>query len=465
MPPSDFRIIVQDDGSDADRRQRLNNLVLHRTNVDLADVSDAGVPIDDVIAGVDSTYVLLLDEGVTVAPTALERLCDLADATGAEICIGKTSRRGERVPDLPTIDEPRIGAEDAAPLAPCGRLYLVSFLRDADLRVGTEGVSELDARALARAEVVVWCADFTSFVLPAQPSRERTARRWVARASSHSWVSGNLEVLVGLSPFGDDPALPPHDVSAAIFRQDDGREWRLSATAVDGEPASQQATQWRLRFDPSKVASGRPLEPGQWQVALLVTDAIGTTRVRMRVSKKKASTASCHAGEVYVAHGGGGFLGLDAGARRHPVGPIIDPQSAAVIEDARGSLLKAHLPSVDLAPDVVLAGELLVGKFPLRAWVTREDGHAVLHSWLSGLAGSYDLALRLSSSAPAPTGARLIIGPRGEMRVEPVARGSVGQPAQTGAPDPESKVRTWAKKVPGAVAIYRPVARRIRRRA
>jgi hypothetical protein len=463
MPPSDFRIIVQDDGSNADRRRRLNSLVLHRTNVDLGDTSDVGVTIDDVIAGVDSTYVLLLDEGVTVAPTALERLCDLADATSAEICIGKTSRGGDRISDLPTTDDPRIGAEDAAHLAACGRLYLVSFLRESDLRVGTAGVSELDARALARAEAVVWCADPTVFVWPTLRSRERTAQRWVARADSHRWVSGNLEVLVGLSPAGNEPLPPPHDVSAAVFRPDDGREWRMSATAVESEPTSQHAPQWRLRFDPSTVASGRPLEPGQWRVALLVTDAIGTTRMRLRV-RKKAPMASCHAGGVYVAHGDAGFLGLDAGARRHPVGPLIDPQSASVTEDARGSLLEARLLGVDLAPDEMLAGELHVGQFPLHAWVTREDGHAVLHSWLSGLAGSYDLALRLSSAAPAPTGARLIIGPSGEMRVESLSHGRVGHLATAEAPDPEPKMRTWARKIPGAAAIYRPVAKRLQRR-
>jgi len=194
------------------------------------------------------------------------------------------------------------------------------------------------------------------------------------------------------------------------------------------------------------------------------TQSTHDTRVRLRVPKT-APTSTCHAGGLYVAHCDGGFLGLDAGARRHPVGPLIDAQSASVTEDARGSLLEARLLSVDLGPDETLAGELQVGNLPLRAWVTREDGHAVLHSWLSGLAGSYDLALRLSSAALAPTGARLIIGPSGEMSVGSVTRGRVGHLATTEASSPEPKMRTWAKKIPGAAAIYRPVAKRLQRRS
>ena len=201
--------------------------------------------------------------------------------------------------------------------------------------------------------------------------------------------------------------------------------------------------------------------PGQHRVALLVTDAAGTTRVELQVEGRVRSSVH-RDGVSHVVHGDGRRLGLDVGARTHPVVQRIRVDTATVAEDARGSLLTAAVPDVRVLGGGALVGELKVGGLPVKAWVEDDGaGGSVLRSWVSGLTGSYDLASRFSAAPFAPTGGRLVVDALGSMTVTRTPPGRKARPqapgAVTPAADPEPAWKQRVRSVPGAVGAYRLV--------
>jgi len=462
MLPKDFRIVVIDDGRDPARRRSLESLVTNRTNIQLIDTSGAARSgIDAALQQVNGSYVLVLEDGDGLTPRALERLCDLADETAADICLGKTSRRGARVetPGFAT-NQARIPVEQARQSPDCLRLYRSSFLRDS-FSVDNAPVSAMDRRALGLTESVAWCADTPAFTRTAQDSKGPQAR-WTAQMTALRWVRGKLEVSGELTePTGTSLSSDDLQVQGCVFRPNDGVEWAVDANPVVARMSSAPGKRWALSLDPAVAASGSALAPGLWQLALFVTDAAGTERIKVSVTGR-VLMSSYHDGSAYVAHGDGGTLGLDVGARSHPVVPRLQVDTASVSENAQGSLLTADVPDLEMIDGGRLEGELRVGDLPVKAWVEADaSGRTVLKAWVSGLAGSYDLASRFSTAKFAPTGARLVIDAVGDMRVERVRGKKRARPkAPVTAPrKPAPRWRVWAKKVPGATMVYRQVNR------
>ncbi len=451
LPAGDVEVVVLDDGSDPARRDRLESLARNRTNVAVADSSTTSGSLAAVVGAASGSHLLLLAEGSSLAPDALERLVLDAAAADADVTLLRTTRRGRRIDaPVPATTRSRLDPALARGLTECARAYRTSFLRDvlAGLPAGTS-LGTLDEHALGRTDAVAWCAA-AAVLAPAAP--DDAPRRWRARATSWSWSERAVVATVRLRPAGGPEPEEWPEVRGVVFRSGTGAEWDVPLTPTG-------AGGWELTLDPSTAAGGSPLEGGGWTLGLLVRDAGGTQRVPLRAASGRGS-ACAHDGRPSVLHSDKGRLGLDVGARRHPVAARLRLSTAEVREDARGSLLGADLPDLALAPGEVLEGELVVGDLPVRAWAREADGRARLSAWVSGLPGTYDLALRLSTTAPAPLGARLVVDAAGTMTVTRVPRRRPA-PATSAPPPVEAPAPLWrvvARRVPGATTAYRRLA-------
>jgi hypothetical protein len=450
MPPGDYRILLVDDGRDAQRRRRLDQLTRNRVNVEVA---DSGAPLDPHLTDADG--LLVLEPGDRLTPDALEVLADFADRTGADVCLARTSRPGSRiVTPEPAGDQDRLDVEEVRRAPECARLHRVGFLQQAGVAVTADSLRDLDERALDAGASVAWCAERAAVVRPqrSEPSDGQRAERWTARARDVGWREGILQAVAELQP-ADGTTADGVVVRGCVFRRGDGIEWPLAPCERTPDGG------WQLSVDPATAAAGGPLVPGQHRVALLVTDPSGTERVELRVEGRVRSAVH-RDGVSHVVHGDGRRLGLDVGARSHPVVQRIRVDTARVAEDARGSLLTAAVPDVSIVDGGALVGELKVGGLPVKAWVEADgSGGSVLRSWVSGLTGSYDLSSRFSAAPFAPTGGRLVVDALGEMTVTRTPPGRKARPEApaSAAPGPEPRWKQRVRAVPGAVAAYRLV--------
>ena len=450
MSPEDFQVVIVDDGTDPETRNGLEHLARNRTNVEIIDVEVDGSPVDAGVARAEGRYVLILEDASTLAPHALDRLCEHADATAADICFAKTSRRGRRiaVPAALSTTSARVPVHEAALATSHGRLYRRSFLHDSGLRVDGGTLADLHLAALQQTQAVAVLADVQAVTLP--PSSESPPAEWTARAETVRWSGGSLRLDVLLAGEGVATSVP--EVQGCVFRLADGLEWTGPPAVVTG--AAGQGVRVDLVVDPSTLAAGRSLAPGQWRPALLVSGEAGTERVPIGVSGRVRKT-SFHGGRGYVTYRASGVLGLDVGAVSHPVVPRLEGATASVREDARGSLLTARAPDLEML-DETAEGQLLVGRLPVRAWLrTGEDGTATLHAFVSGFAGRYPLSTKFSSAKPAPAGLQLVIDPAGTMRTARSPRDEQRSVTRTATKQPNSPVRRIAKSLPGAAPAYR----------
>ena len=201
LPVADFEVLIVPQGATPRDLEQIKNLSDNRPNVRLAPAGTSepraerlGARRNAGAAAATGTYVLFLQEGTVVGDQALERLCAYADEHGADICLGRTSRRGSR-PGAATVfaaNRPRaqkdatlLGALDA------GKIYRRSFLETSGLRFpeaanGTDDEVDtgFDLEAVSRTEAVAVLADHFAFAAAGQPTVAAASARLAAVAAS-----------------------------------------------------------------------------------------------------------------------------------------------------------------------------------------------------------------------------------------------------------------------------------------
>jgi hypothetical protein len=466
LPASDLEVLLVDDGTDPAARSRLEQLVANRPHFRLIEAtagSPPGARRDAATRAATGRYLLFLDDGVVLADQALERLCAFADEHAADVCLGKTGRRGGRPPgaDLFTENRPR-AAKDAVLDQALGSpvLYRRAFLVENRLEhpepTGPDAATALARKAATRTDRISVVADHAVFADARRPKAATTPAapgRPKARHVGTTWVDGALRVTLQLAHrAGADGVLDGVEVLAGVVRPSDGTEWLAPPADVELDRGAGLRVTATVR--PQVLAGGARLANGTWRPVLVLRGAGWSQRLRVPAPEGLVRCAMC-GDVVVVCHEDGGQLALDVGAVRRAVVPGVDAASATVVESARGSLLRAPVRDLDLPPGAEVHGLLRIGGLPVRAVLRADGGGATLSAWVSGLPGSYPLATRFSPAPYAATGASLEVAGDGTMTIRQVA------PATTTVPAPAVERRRpagWkraAKRVPGSRAFYR----------
>ena len=482
LPPSDLEVLLVDAGTDPAARDRLEQLVANRPHFRLVETpagSGPGARRDAGAHAAAGRYLLFLDDGVVLADEALERLCAFADEHAADLCLGKTGRRGGRPPgaDLFTANRPRAEKDavlDQALESPV--LYRRDFLVENGLghpeSTGPDGATALAREAATRTDRISVLADHAVFAdtrRPASGSTPATQVRPKARHVGTTWVDGALRVTVDLEhPAGAD-GVDGDDVEVlgGVVRPSDGTEWLAPPADVQLDRGAATGLRVTATLRPQVLAGGAPLANGTWRPVLVLGGAGWSQRLRVPAPKGLVRSALC-GDVVVVCHQDGGHLALDVGAVRTPVVPAVDAAAATVVESARGSVLSAPVRDLDLPPGREVDGLLRIGDLPVRAVLRADPDGATLSACVSGLPGSYPLATKFSRAPFAATGASLEVAGDGTMtvrRVAPARKAATPPPAPASAPARRlpAGLKRAAKRVPGSRALYRRLVGAARR--
>jgi len=429
LPVDDFEVLVGDDERDPVLTAKLEDLVAHRTNLTRVPVPTATDLAATLLDRASGEYVLALPPDRALTPKALAKLCDRADATGAQICLGLTGRAGSRPTTLPASPE-----QLAAPAAGLRRRASA----DAE-QIGAD-LAGADASAEGAAAV----ASTLCFVDGPAPERDTPVEpdsAIHARATRVAWSDGVLEVDITLTE-------PSDDVRASIYSDLTGVEWPLPEVQVDG-------SSFTLRIDPASVPGPGALPEGTWWPSLRIG---GSAAVLVRTRSVKAHGATVRERTV-VSFARDKRLGIDVGGHTQQPVRHLDPEATTVVEDSRGSLLTSRLTNLDLAPGARLTGQLRLGTMPVVAWVEHQGGtEPVLQAWVSGLAGESPLLTRFGPASFARTGTRLVIDGVGTMTVL-----SNPRPAKTPAPARTPATRPAASPAGGPRRLVGRALRSLRR--
>jgi hypothetical protein len=463
----EFEVLVGDDAQQATESARLADLAAHRTNVRPFETSPDASPVARCRAGVSAAtggLVLLLQGDRVLTTSALASLCTLADKADAEVCIGLTGRAGQRPAHGPVA-----GSGDETDLPPDhplredlhGRVVRRELLAAtaATDEQGPEHWAALATDSAARVAAVATRAVFVD----GRPRRARAragaspaGATPTATATSVAWNDGVL--VVDLRPPGTS-STGSGRLTASLFSEDSGVEWSVPPSDVDELPGGLT----RIRFDADGLLAGNGLPSGIWWPTLRWDLGSGPVVADVRLGSGTVTGASCGR-RALVAFARKQRLGIDVGGVRHQLVRRVPARGARVVEDARGSLLTAAIPGVEVRQGVRLEGTLRLGsEFPVKAWLEQEGSGARLTAWVSGLPGSTPLFTRFTPAPHAPARAVLVIGPTGDMEVRRLRR-TRRRPARTVRAAPAGAGGRGRSVVRRAARVGRGVARRARSR-
>lgn len=438
LAPGEVEVLVADDGRSPELTRHLDDLVAHRvgwTRVPVDEGQDVVAVLLDRAAG---EHVVVVPAGRVITPTALERLSAAADDAGADLAWGLTARAGER--------PARVHDPASRPVGPAGRLHrrlagdptTLTGLLAADL-AGT-ALADDSGAAVSDAVCFVDHGPHTPDRQPAEPSQPGA----VAEARSVTWTAGVVEIVVDVRPRSEDLRATVHDRATGV-------EWPVPD--VQAEHAADRTT-LTIRIDPDAVAGVGALADGTWWPSVR-TGPGPEGALLLAIGARKARGGTFRSRPV-VSFADDRRLGLDVGGHsRQPVRRL-DPPRMTVVEDSRGSLLTAPVRNVDLPAGTPVRGQLRLGSMPVPATLEHDGDDVVLRAFVSGLAGSSDLAVRFTPASFASTGTRLVIDGAGAMSVARVRR-----PAAAADAPARSDART-GQDGPGRRAVRR-LARAVRR--
>lgn len=183
LDPTEFEVLLCDDGSDDATRERLRKAASSRSNVHVRHLPHSGWPGAPRNHGIDAargTYIQFVDQDDFLFDAALEKLCDYADANGSDVVVGKEVGIGRKLPArIFRRDIPRASLENDPLLEMLTphKLFRTAFLREKGIRFPEGRVRLEDHLFVMRA----YFAAKTISVLASEP-----CYAWVKHPSSAS---------------------------------------------------------------------------------------------------------------------------------------------------------------------------------------------------------------------------------------------------------------------------------------
>ncbi|MGX1792955.1 glycosyltransferase [Microbacterium sp. NPDC055312] len=140
LDPAEFEVLLCDDGSDDDTRDRLKRASESRSNLRVLHLPHTGWPGTPRNHGIDAArgrYIQFVDQDDFLFDAALQKLCDYADAHGSDVVIGKEVGIGRELPTrIFRRDVPRATLDDAPLLEMLTphKMFRTAFLREHGIR-------------------------------------------------------------------------------------------------------------------------------------------------------------------------------------------------------------------------------------------------------------------------------------------------------------------------------------------
>ena len=140
LDPAAFEVLLCDDGSGEPTGERLAAIARTRPNVRVLSMEHSGWPGMPRNHGVDAargTYVQFVDQDDYLFDSALEKLCDYADANASDVVIGKEVGIGRPLPNkIFRRDIPRatLGTDPLLEMLTPHKMFRTAFLRANGIR-------------------------------------------------------------------------------------------------------------------------------------------------------------------------------------------------------------------------------------------------------------------------------------------------------------------------------------------
>lgn len=140
LAPTAFEVLLCDDGSGEPTGARLAEVARTRPHVRVLSLPHSGWPGMPRNHGVDAargTYVQFVDQDDYLFDTALEKLCDYADANVSDVVVGKEVGIGRPLPSRifrRDIPDAKLGTDPLLEMLTPHKLFRTAFLRENGIR-------------------------------------------------------------------------------------------------------------------------------------------------------------------------------------------------------------------------------------------------------------------------------------------------------------------------------------------
>jgi glycosyltransferase involved in cell wall biosynthesis len=179
LPPSQYEVILVDDGSTDATPQRFDELAATYPHIRTIHIPNSGWPGRPRNLGADAAsgeYVYFVDADDWLEPEALERMYDMGRRNDSDIVIGRVLGHGRRVPGTlfqRNRESVTVGSAPLMETLTCHKMFRTQFLRDHAIRF-PEGRRRLEdhvfvIEAYLRAGVVSVLSDYTCYHLDRRP--------------------------------------------------------------------------------------------------------------------------------------------------------------------------------------------------------------------------------------------------------------------------------------------------------
>lgn len=426
LPASQFEVLFL--VTDTLETDRLDELARRRPNVRIRTVTtgeEAAAALEEAagewLMWLDQD---LLDRAPRFAPEGLERLIGFAASAQCDLALGRVEFADSvALMDVFLEDAAR---EDLPPAALVGPALLVQR-REFVAKHGLIVDADSAARALDATDRVGVLGAYGCLHVAGSPLAPRASAPRVTDVEA-SWQDGQIVFRVGgASSRGPGGAR----VGIAIRQARSATRYWLPVEGGVDDSGSFSVT---ARLDPRTAALGAPLPNGVWRVSVGVHGYGAEWSGHAAVPPVDLPAGLVDGTLVAGGTADDGSQGVDVGPTRFAAIPRFPASAATIHEDARGTLLTVSLPGFAVAGAARVAGQVLVGGFPLRATLVAEAGAARIECYLSGLCGTAPLATKFGPGKAQPTGLSLTISPTGTMSLSETPSGAPSRPAAgTGA--------------------------------